>query len=187
MTGVNLLPWREKILRRRKGFWLSGITLMLLTVTVISAGIRQYLQGCRIRSDLWGSQQEAVIQQTVQLLAQQQQLNQRLLESQRQNSNRRRQQKTFMHWRTFLSQLPVLMPDSVWLHSLSQQQGSLLLRGQTDTLASLFIFSRCLRALPFFTRIDIQELGPVSAGGYGFSLTAVLSEMMQFSEEYEDE
>lgn len=187
MTGVNLLPWREKILRRRKGLWLSGIALLLLSVTVISAGFRLYLKGYRIRSDLWGSQQESAIQETVQLLALQQQLNQRLLDSQRQNSAHRRQQKTLLHWNMFLSQLPVLMPDSVWLHSLSQQQGSLLLRGQTDTLTSLFIFSRRLRAQPFFTRIDIQELGPAAAGQYQFSLKAALAEVMKFSEENNDE
>ena len=187
MTRVNLLPWREKILRRRKGLWLSGIALLLLTVTVISAGIRQYLNGCRIRSELWGSQQDAAIQQTVRLLALQQQLNQRLLESQQQNSAHQRQKNTFFHWRAFLLQLPVMMPDSVWLHSLSQQQGSLLLRGQADTLASLFIFSRRLRAQSFFTRIDIQELEPAPAGEYGFSLKAALAEIMQFSEEYQDE
>lgn len=187
MTRVNLLPWREKILRRRKGLWLSGLALLLLTVTIISAGIREYLKGCRIRTDLWNGQQSAAIQGTAQLLDLQQQLNQQLLESQRKNSILRRQQHTFLYWQKFLSQLPALMPDAVWLHSLSQQPDKLLFKGQTETLASLFIFSRRLRAQPFFTRIDIQELGPVSAGGYGFSLTAVLSEMMQFSEEYEDE
>lgn len=187
MTRVNLLPWREKILHRRKRLWLSGMSWLLLVVTVISAGIRQYLKGCRIRSDIWGNQQYAVIQGTAQLLARQQQLNQQLTELQRKNDQHQLQQRTFLYWRAFLSQLPVLMPDSVWLHSLSQQQNSLVLKGQTDTLASLFIFSRSLRAQPYFIRIDIQELAEVSAGGYGFSLKAVLTEVMQFSGEPRDE
>ena len=187
MTRVNLLPWREKILHRRKRVWLSGILLLLLTVIVISTGIRQYLKGCRIRSDLWGSQQQAAIQGTVQLLALQQQLNQQLIELQRKNSAYRRQENAFLHWRMFLSQLPSLMPDPVWLHSLSQQQGNLILKGQADTLASLFSFSSSLRAQPFFTRIDIQKLGEIPTGEYGFSLKAALAELMQFSEEYHNE
>lgn len=182
MTQVNLLPWREKILCRRKRLWQSGILLLVLILAAFVTGSRYYINACRIRSDLWVEQQQVMIQSTLSLINRQQQLNVQLRELQQEHELRQRQRVRLLYWRQLLSQLPAAMPASVWLHSLRQQPGSLVLRGQTDTLMSLLRFSRCLRQQPFFTRIDIQELGTAGTAGYRFSLKAVLAEMMEFSE-----
>ncbi|MBS0855697.1 MULTISPECIES: PilN domain-containing protein [unclassified Tatumella] len=179
MIRVNLLPWREAVLQRRKQQWLTRALLMLVVLLTVNSALWLSLTQSGKQTAVWVAQQKKLQALTSRLLAEQQQLSQQLVDRQQQDEARQALADRLDNWRRFWVKLPALMPLSLWLISVAQEQTTLTFRGQADTLSSLMLFTRNLRRQAFFTRVDIQEMQGTGQGDYRFTLRAYLAVSMQ--------
>lgn len=177
MLAVNLLPWRAQRWRRqqqRSLLLLSGVLASTLLTVLL-----WWWHGDRLRR----GQADALRDLTLTLAALQQQLSQQhALQQQRDALWARwqaaqQQQRAHQHWQRFWLQLPVLMPDTLWLSRLERRQGQLLLEGVAQSVAAVSDFRQRLRRQSLFTAVRQGSVQRQANGDYRFTLSARLQEV----------
>lgn len=177
MIAVNLLPWRERQLRRQRRRWFQLIlfTLMLLPGTLI------LLRGQYMRHSHQLERQQAALANEVRrlesALAQQQAAKQQL-ELLQMTLRQRQRVATQLHaWHQFWLSLPALLPDSLWLIQLEKRDAFLNLEGRSHSMGAVRDFRLKLAALPLFTQVRQGAVSRQPEGDFRFALRASLREM----------
>lgn len=176
MVWVNLLSWREqqRAVRQRHWLWaLAGIMapcLMVMTLLHYQlAADNQYWQ------QRLSQRQAAVAQADVlaQKLALAQQEQQRLLAVQNQQQQRwqRNQQ-----WYQFALVLPQLMPEGVWLSSISKAISGFSVSGSGQQMADISAFRQQLEQQVLFQQVSHGPVQRQAEGEMQFSLLASMQE-----------
>jgi pilus assembly protein HofN len=176
MLAVNLLPWRAQQWQRRRQqsfSLLAATTAFTLCILILWwwRGVTVYQQ-----------QSDALMDATFTLNALQQQLEQQqsllLLRESLLQVQRAQQQRQAQHqqWQHFWQQLPMLMPDTLWLNRLERRQGLLMLEGQAQSMAAVSDFRRQLLTQPLFSSVKQGGVQRQSAGDYRFALHARVQE-----------
>ena len=175
MSRVNLLPWREAVIKQRARHWVIRYSTLLMLLSILCLAARVML---KLRAEvllLVGQQQQQTSIRINQLITEQQQISLRLDGLRKTKEARRLQQAHLMQWRRFWADLPGLMPAAVWLFSVSRHEEVLTFRGQSDSVSQLIRFSRQLAEHPFLSSSAVQELVKDAEGGYRFTLKTRLT------------
>lgn len=176
MLAVNLLPWRAQQSQRRRQ---QSFSLLVATAAfTLCILILWWWRGVTVHQQ----QSDALMDATFSLNALQQQLEQQqslllvresLLQAQRAQQQRQAQHQ---QWQHFWQQLPMLMPDNLWLNRLERRQGLLMLEGQAQSMAAVSDFRRQLLTQPLFSNVKQGAVQRQSAGDYRFALHARVQE-----------
>lgn len=172
MYQVNLLPWRTRGQRRRCAFWLRMFVLQLvlvLAVLMVVFGLLSQQQVQRYEALL------ALIDQQTKLTDRYQQLQQTmarlacLTALAQQHDNNREHNRRYLQ---LLQQLPVLLPDPLWLIALESHAQSITLRGLSRRYEAVLQFEQQLTALPLLQRYRLAEVAQRQDGLFSFTLVA---------------
>lgn len=176
MVWVNLLPWRQQRIARRQrnhlltlaALLITGLCLIAVLCYRISADNQQWQQRLQ--------QRQAAIARADGLakqLAQLQQEHQSLLGQQQQQ---RRQQQINQQWMRFALALPQLMPEQLWLTSISKAAAGFTLHGVGRRLADISALRQRLEQQSLFRQVLYGPVERQSGGEMHFSLIASLQE-----------
>ncbi|MBP2168644.1 Tfp pilus assembly protein PilN [Erwinia toletana] len=174
MVWVNLLPWRQQqlIKRRRSGLLailallLPGMTALLMLYQQLSANNLHWrqrvnqLQAAMAQADGLTQKLAAAQQQQHDLLARQQE--------------QQRQQLRNQQWLQFARALPQLMPQTLWLTSLQQAISGFYISGISHQLEDVAAFRQQLSRQPLFQQVSHGSIERQSGGAMQFSLHASL-------------
>lgn len=163
MVWVNLLPWREAQRKRQRRRW--AWVLSLLATFFMATGLptfckqalnQQYESLVRLR--------KAAHQRLEDQLAQMSALLQEKEALQRQLVDRQQRQYRLERWHEFTQRLPEVMPDTLWLSTLSKNASSLTLSGSCRGMRDLEAFRLQLQKLAMVAQV---RTGPLSRGPHG--------------------
>ncbi|MCS3406251.1 MULTISPECIES: PilN domain-containing protein [Gammaproteobacteria] len=172
MYQVNLLPWRERALRRRGMFWLRLLVLQLMVALIIPAlmlgGLRYQQQ--QLRDTLQGRERQhdelaQRYRQTQAALAQWVRLT-------TQDALRRRNQTHNQRYPRLLRQLAEALPQPLWLVALEEQRQRVTLRGLSPHYPAIVELTRNLTAQGVLPGHRLAEVNQRQDGLLTFVLTA---------------
>ena len=176
MVAVNLLPWRERQLRRQRRGWLQLIffTLLLLLIALLLLRWQNARQCLQLERE-----QAALTEQARHLesaLAEQRAAQQKL--EQLENLLRQRQHavEQLNGWHQFWMTLPALLPDSLWLTRLEKRDALLTLEGRSHSMQAVRDFRLQLAAQSLFSQVRQGSVSRQPEGDYHFALRARLQE-----------
>lgn len=172
MYQVNLLPWRERVLRRRGMFWLRLLMLHLmvaLTIPALMLGGLRYQQQ-QLRDTLQGRERQydelaQRYRQTQAALAQWTQLT--ALDAQR-----RRNQTHNQRYPGLLRQLAEALPQPLWLVALEEHHQRVTLRGLSPHYPAIVELTHNLTAQALLPGHRLAEVIQRQDGLLTFVLTA---------------
>ncbi len=175
MSSVNLLDWRQRMLRRRllRWAWLSG-GLLLLALTLLLAGRQCLVKKLERRQAIllhWRQadrQLQPLMQRYSELRAQQQKLRE-------QAARRQERRQRLAYWPAFLQQLELSVPEKLWLSSLKHQQRRLCLEGSSQQPDAARLLGQRLRQPPLLADWQPGALQKNADGLYRFTLAAQLA------------
>ncbi|MFH8135859.1 PilN domain-containing protein [Pantoea osteomyelitidis] len=176
MVAVNLLPWRERQLRRQRRCWFQLIffTLLLLLIALLLVrwqNARAYLQLEREQAEL--TEQARRLEDA---LAEQRAAQQKLEQLENLLRQRRRAVDQLNGWHQFWLTLPALLPDSLWLTRLEKRDALLTLEGRSYSMQAVRDFRLQLAAQPLFSQVRQGSVSRQPEGDYYFALRASLQE-----------
>ncbi|ACT05148.1 Fimbrial assembly family protein [Dickeya chrysanthemi Ech1591] len=172
MLTVNLLVWRPRLLYRRMrlSLLLSGIVLLGI------GGAAAILRGHYQQQRMWWTQQiEWVVLQPpryeqlyLQTFAAWQQRETRLAQQAAQEQSRRRNQR----YQILLEQLPIVLPDSLWLTEISDDGSRIHVSGVSNHYSAVVALTNVMAVLPHIADADVQqtERDPQNRARLNFSL-----------------
>ena len=178
MNQANLLPWRERLLRRRGYHWLLRLGGILLTVLLTMVIARRLITVSGQQLTLHVAQQQQGIAAVEQLLQQHQQLSSQLAANATRQQVREQARVEAKQWIIFWESLPQWLPPSVWLTSVTRQGNTLIFTGESESVRPLQTIVSTLRQQVFFTRAVINELTRSNTGAYRFTLTTQLGRLL---------
>lgn len=176
MLAVNLLPWRAQQWQRRRRQSFSLLTAtMVITLSIL---LLWWWRGVVVQHQQFEAMMDATFTLNVlqQQLEQQQsllQLRESLLQAQRAGQLRQEQHQ---RWQHFWQQLPLLLPDTLWLNRVERKQGLLMLEGQAQSMAAIRAFRHQLLTQPLFSSVKQGGVQRQSVGDYRFALHARVQE-----------
>ncbi|MEZ3500941.1 PilN domain-containing protein [Pantoea sp. KPR_PJ] len=172
MVAVNLLPWRDARLQRKRRISTTFACVMLVLLLLSMA-----LQLWRLER---GSQQLQAAERQArdaltaieQRLSHQQALHQQLLA--RQAARRLTQYHTdrLIRWHQFWQLLPSLLPDRLWLLRIEKSSAQLRIEGGAQDMQAIREFRQQLKALPLFSAVMQGSVQRQQDGLYHFALRA---------------
>lgn len=171
---VNLLPWRERRLDKRRRFWLTAALLgftaqaLLLLLLVgraqlqLSADATQ-LAFLAIRHAALNTQLDKVSA----LKAEHQRIEAQNLLSQQRFASSLRYVQVLQH-------LSRAVPQGVWIRQMTQDASELKLEGRGEDYNRVLSLSQSLRTDALLPKVHLREVKQLPAEALSFSLSAVL-------------
>lgn len=181
MVWVNLLPWR--LVQRRKACQRWSVALMLLALMLMAAGLptlgklslnQLSEQGIRQQQAL-NHQLEKRLQQVTGLRKEREALRQQLTE-------RQRRQKNLARWSSFVLDLTQMMPETLWLSSVSKSASTLTLAGFCKGMEDLEVFSQHLQKMALAVQVKNGQLSRNAQDNLAFNLLITLKPEAEFDE-----
>ena len=175
---INLLPWRQTLRQQRVRHWSVLLTLVLILAPLLTTGWRLL--------SIWKlSQQQAQREHMAVMLPALQSLYQQRLGLEEQQRKllrlqqiRDAQQQAVQIWERRLIRLAGGLPAGTWLSSLSLQKGRIEIKGHATELGDMRRFEHELTQLDGIAEVKAGALQHESQGGFGFSFTLTLSEVV---------
>jgi len=176
MVWVNLLNWREQQRAVRQRHWLWALAGLMVPGVMVMTLLHYRLAA---ENQLWQqrlNQRQAAValaDTLAQKLTQAQQEQQRLLAVQNQQQQRwqRNQQ-----WYQFALALPQLMPEGMWLTSISKAISGFSVSGSGQQMADISAFRHQLEQQALFQQVSHGPVQRQAEGEMQFSLLASLQE-----------
>lgn len=147
-VGVNLLPWRETLRRRRLRFWALMFVGGLMVITLM-LGVRMAVNASDLALNTVRAQEARRLQQA--LATREQQLSADAAQRAAHAHIRDRQQET-RRWALWLAAVGNALPEQAWLTALEWQGGALGLMGKANRFPALAELERALAGLPGLRR-----------------------------------
>jgi len=174
MVAVNLLPWRQRQAaqqRRQSLVVLTGVTVSLLLLVML-----QIWRLHRVQQQVAAETAtvQAALDDLMSRLARQKALLEQLAAQQKQREKAQQQATQRAAWQQFWLDLPVLLPDTVWLNQLEKRENQFSLEGQAQDMQAILQFRQQLAALTLFGRVEQGSVQRQPGGGYRFTLRAQL-------------
>ncbi|MGB9098521.1 PilN domain-containing protein [Erwinia sp.] len=169
MVWVNLLPWRARKRKRARERW--ALVFSLLVLTVLAAAMptvgkqalnHQYDSLVRLNKAA-SHRLEGQMKQMSTLVQEKEGL-------QRQLAERQQRQHRLDRWRTFVLQLPEVMPDTLWLSAISKNAASLVLSGSCQGISDLEAFRLQVQKLALVAQVKTGQLHRGPQGRLAFTL-----------------
>lgn len=176
MVAVNLLPWRawRWQRQRRQSMIALGLTLLLLTLVVLLLYWQEHQALIHVRRQ--HAQLSPVLERLVARAEQQKHLLQQLDGLQQQRVWLRQQSRQFSVWQQLWQDLPVMLPDGLWLTRLEKHDAQLLLEGRALQMQAIRHFRQRLTGVAFFAQIRQGNVQRQPEGDYHFTLRIKLKE-----------
>lgn len=173
MVWVNLLPWRQAALQKRRRIWrrLGALMLLLLAVFLLRGQWqRQLNQQQAVTQHQWQQALGGVAALSGRLNTAQQQLKQ--LQLQREKQQRRQQQ--LAQWHDFARRLGAVFPPDIWLNALHKTPQNLTLNGTGNSIQHLHQLRDRLSEFPLFEQVVLGGIERTRSGDMTFAMQATL-------------
>ncbi|WP_192456539.1 PilN domain-containing protein [Musicola keenii] len=157
MPMTNLLPWRQSRRQYRMRRLVCALVIQFAATSIVLFAMRlQFRQQQHVLRQLIvqisdGQRQYAGLSLQAEDLRRQVLAHQALLDLKRQNQQRNQR------YLTLLEQLPRVIPDVIWLTSISDSDAAIRLSGVSNHYSSVVEFSKKLAGLPVVTVAELQE------------------------------
>lgn len=174
MVAVNLLPWRQRQAaqqRRQSLVVLTGVTVSLLLLVMLLVWRLHRVQQ-QVAAET--ATVQAALDDLMSRLARQKALLEQLAVQQKQREKAQQQATQRAAWQQFWLDLPVLLPDTVWLNQLEKRESQFSLEGQAQDMQAIRQFRQQLAALTLFGRVEQGSVQRQPGGEYRFTLRAQL-------------
>lgn len=174
MVAVNLLPWRQRQAaqqRRQSLVVLTGVTVSLLLLVMLQVWRLHRVQQ-QVAAET--ATVQAALDDLMSRLARQKALLEQLAVQQKQREKAQQQATQRAAWQQFWLDLPVLLPDTVWLNQLEKRESQFSLEGQAQDMQAIRQFRQQLAALTLFGRVEQGSVQRQPGGEYRFTLRAQL-------------
>lgn len=168
---VNLLPWRRRERRRQLRYWLL-LSAGCLT-SAIFAGV------CRPALFAWQMEQQHINSEYLAVLnASLQRRYQQALEQEKARkiqAERDAERQMIQAWDARLTALAGLLPDTVWLTSLSVRSGQMVINGKAESTLDVQALEHSLRQLEGISGVKAEGLERDAKGQLSFIFTLALT------------
>lgn len=174
MVAVNLLPWRQQRAAQQQRQSLA--VLLLVAVSLLLMVILQVWRLHRMQQQVATETTtvQAALDGLIARLARQKTLMEQLAAQQKQQKKQQQQARQRAAWQQFWLDLPLLLPDTVWLKRLEKRDRQLLLEGQAENMQGIQQFRQQLAALTLFSRVEQGRVQRQPDGSYHFFLRTQL-------------
>lgn len=180
MVWVNLRPWREQQLAKRRREWLLALFSLLLPGTVTLFLLYQPLSAAHQHWQQRINERQAALTQIEGLkekLTQVQQQRHSLL-----TQKQRQQQQLWLNqeWHQFVLMLPKLMPTNLWLTRFQQENADFLISGICHEVEEINAFHQQLSQQPLLQQVSHALIEHHDNGTLQFTLHMSLRRDMKY-------
>lgn len=158
MTEINLLPWKEELIKTQNKIFAIIIGIVAICCTGLCLLITSYISS----KITFESKEIQLLTQEIDLLENKIQTIKELQTEQNLLLEKREIIQSLQTSRSFVVQLfndiVTAIPDGLYLHTMSRKDNKLTLQGMSSSNSRISIFMRNLAQLPWFTNAALQEI-----------------------------
>lgn len=168
---VNLLPWRARRRSQRLRLWAAlflggGAAVVIFTLCWVA-----FLKQAHVHLTAQVEAASRLEKRQAALIAQAAQRERRLKGLVEQHRQQMARQAAVTAWQERLTSLAEILPETLWLTTLSATQETLLLEGHAQQPEALARLQQRLRALPGFSAVAAGETVRDEKGVWRFSFS----------------